>query len=377
MKTSFSALNTFQSCPLKYKFQVIDKISTPKSPEAVFGTLIHSTLQFIHSGGFLPPTEQEALQFFATKWNPDVFEQELQERTAFAQGVRIIQQYFRKNDPAKIQIVDLESRFSIEIDDKERDEKHFVSGFIDRIDKTEDGYEIIDYKTSKKLPPQEMIDNNLQLSIYLIAFLKRYPNFKEIEKVKLSLFFVHHGEKLTTTKTKEQLQTVKDELVEVIHQIEESDFPATLTPLCSWCGYQKICPMWKHKFKKAVLATDQEKKEIIEQYISAQEIAKSERKKATELQERILEIMDAEKAERLFSEGKIISKVCRKTFGYNEKQLKEILEREKLWSEVVKLNQTQLKKVVEALPSSIKKEIDQTKELKKESFSLSVKKGEE
>ncbi len=377
MKTSFSALNTFQSCPLKYKFQVIDKISTPKSPEAVFGTLIHSTLQFIHSGGFLPPTEQEALQFFATKWNPDVFTEELQERTAFAQGVRIIQQYFHKYDPSKIQIVDLESRFSIELDDKEGDEKHFVSGFIDRIDKTEDGYEIIDYKTSKKLPPQEFVDNNLQLAIYLLAFLKRYPNFNEINKVKLSLFFVHHGEKLTTTKTKEQLQMVKDELLEVIHQVEESDFPAVVTPLCAWCGYQKICPMWKHKFKKVVLTTDEEKRDAIKQYINAQENAKNERKKAGELQERILEIMEAEKAERLFSDGKIVSRTCRQTFGYDEKRLQEILEREKLWDEVVKLNQTQLKKVVEALPSSTKKEVEQTRELKKETFGLSIKKGEE
>lgn len=377
MKTSFSALNTFQSCPLKYKFQVTDKISTPKSPEAVFGTLIHSTLQFIHSGGFLPPTEQEALQFFATKWNPDVFEQELQERTAFAQGVRIIQQYFHKNDPAKIQIVDLESRFSIELDDKEREEKHFVSGFIDRIDKTEDGYEIIDYKTSKKLPPQELVDNNLQLSIYLLAFLKRYPNFTEIEKVKLSLFFVHHGEKLTTTKTKKDLETVKEELVEVIHQVEESDFPAIVSPLCAWCGYQKVCPMWKHKFKKVVATTDEEKNETIKEYILAQENAKNERKRAAELQEKILEIMEAEKAERLFSEGKIVSKTCRQTFGYDEKRLQEILERERLWNEVVKLNQTQLKKVVASLPSSTKKEIEKIRELKKESFGLSIKKGEE
>lgn len=377
MKTSFSALNTFQSCPLKYKYQVIDRIGTPKSPEAVFGTLIHSTLQFVHAGGFLPPTEKDALQFFATKWNPDVFKNELQERTAFAQGVRIIQQYFHKNDPAKIQIVDLESRFSIDLDDEEKGEKHYISGFIDRIDKTSDGYEIIDYKTSKKLPPQEIVDNNLQLSIYLLAFLKRYPNFKDIEKVKLSLFFVHHGEKLTTTKTKEDLQKVKGELLEAIHALEETDFPAIVTPLCAWCGYQKMCPMWRHKFKEDLSATDEEKNEVIKKYITAQENAKLERKKAGELQGRILEIMESEESERLFSEGKIVSKTCRQTFGYDEKQLKEILDKEKVWDDVVKLNQVQLKKVVGTLPSSTKKEIEKTRELKKESFGLSIKKGEE
>lgn len=376
MKTSFSALNTFKSCPLRYKFQDIDKIRTPKSPEAVFGTLIHSTLQFVHAGGFLPPTEKEALQFFSTKWNSDIFKNELQERTAFAQGVRIIQRYFQKNDPARVQIVDLESRFSIELDDKENGQKHFVSGFIDRIDKTDEGYEIIDYKTSKKLPSQEIVDNNLQLSIYLLAFLKRYPHFKEIEKVKLSLFFVHHGTKITTTKTKEDLEIVSKELIDLINEIAESKFPAVLTPLCAWCGYQKMCPMWKHKFKEDLSASDDEKTELIKSYLEAQEGAKEQRAKATKLQERIVEIMDFEKANRLFSEGKIITKTCRKTFGYDEETLKKILQEAGVWDEVVKLNQIQLKKVLGALPSSVKNAVEDTRELKKESFGLSIKKGE-
>ncbi len=376
MKTSFSALSTFKSCPLKYKFQVLDKIRTPKSPEAVFGTLIHSTLQFIHSGGFLPPTEQDALQFFSTKWNPEVFTEELQERTAFAQGVRIIQQYFSKTDPARVQIVDLESRFSVELDDEEKKQKHFISGFIDRIDKTEDGFEIIDYKTSKKLPSQEIVDNNLQLSIYLLAFLKRYPKFKDIEKIKLSLFFVHHGTKLTTTKTWEDLENVKKELISVMTEIEETTFPAIVTPLCAWCGYQKMCPMWKHKFKEDLSVTDQEKSKIIEQYLKAQEDAKNERKKVSELQARILEIMEIEEAKRLFSAGKIITRTCRQTFGYDEPKLKEILQKADVWDEVVKVNQIQLKKVVDALPSATKKEIEATKKLKRESFGLSIKKGD-
>src|SRR4030042_5632321 len=115
MRISYSALDTYQTCPLKYKFQEIDKIKTPKSKEAVFGSVIHSTMKFIHTPGILSPTLEQALDYFSKNWNSDVFADEFEERAAFSPGVAIIQNYYKKNDPAKANIVDLESRFNIEI----------------------------------------------------------------------------------------------------------------------------------------------------------------------------------------------------------------------------------------------------------------------
>lgn len=149
MRISYSALSTYQTCPLKYKFQYVDKIKTPKSKEAVFGTLIHSTLNFVHTPGILSPALEQALDHFSKNWNSDVFESEQEERAAFSQGVEIIKRYYKDNDIAKVNIVALESPFQIKLGE------HIVSGIIDRVDRTEDGYEIIDYKTAKKMPSQK------------------------------------------------------------------------------------------------------------------------------------------------------------------------------------------------------------------------------
>lgn len=374
MNTSYSALNTFKTCPLKYKFGVVDKIKKPKSPEAVFGTLVHSTMKYIHSGDFVFPSQKEALNFFSSNWNSDVFDDEIKERGAFAQGIRMIQKYYEKNDPEKSNIVAVETRFSIALED-ENGEKHLVAGFIDRIDKTENGFEIIDYKTSRKMPSQQSIEGNLQLLIYLLAFCDRYPKEKNnLEKISLTLYFLGHGTKLTTTKDQEALEQGKKQIIETIHEIEKSDFPAVVTPLCDWCEFQKICPMWKHKFKEKNSATDEEKEKMIKEYLNAQENAKKERSKAAKLQERIIEIMENENVKRLFGAGKIISMVKRETFAYDEKKLRPILEKEGLWDSVVKLNQAQLKKAVESLPFSAKERVEKTRTLKKESFALSVKK---
>ncbi len=374
MNTSFSALDTFKTCPLKYKFQQIDKIKTPKSPEAVFGSLVHDTMKFIHDGNFLLPTEKDALQHFSSKWNPEVFTDEIQERTAFVQGIKIIQDYYKKNDPNKAQIVDLESRFSVEI--KDGKESRIISGFIDRIDKTDEGFEIIDYKTARKLPPQETVETSMQLLIYLLAFLKRYPQFeKNTNNIKLSLYFLKHGTKLTASKTPQQLEEEKEQVLEIIREIGKSDFPAQTSPLCDWCGYQRICPMWKHKFKEEKTApSEQEKNQIIEEYLVLQDKIKGEKRRIVELQEKIIGIMENEQVERLFSEGKIISKTIRKTYKYDEEKLKNLLEEVGAWEKVLKLDGIKLKQVSATLPPQIKKSIEETKYLDKESFSINVKK---
>ncbi len=377
MNTSFSALDSFRVCPLKYKYSAIDKIRAgKKSPEAVFGSLIHSTMQFIHDGSFTLPSQKDALNHFSKNWNPEVFENEFQERSAFAQGIKIIQNYYKNNNPYDIKIVDLESRFSVDL--KHQGEVHLISGIIDRIDKIEDGYEIIDYKTANKLPAQSHIEENLQLLIYLLAFIKRYPDLaKNPEKVKLSLYYLKHGIKLSTIKTAQQLEQEKEKIFNLFEEIKTSKFQPQTSPLCDWCDYQEICPMWKHKFKKEISATDEEKKIIIEKYLDFQAKSKEFKAEIVKLQKELLAIMESEQAERLFVNGKIVSRTHKQTFKYNEEKLREILEEKKLWDKVLKINQTQLNKVLKTLPSADKQQVEKIKELKSESYGLSIKKDKD
>ena len=297
---------------------------------------------------------------------------------AFTQGVQMIQNYYQKNNLAEAKIVDLESRFAIAVGDQK--ESHLITVIIDRIDKieTEGDFEIIDYKTSRKLPSQEAADNNWQLLIYLLAFLKRYPQYeKNPQKIKLSLYFVKHGVKLSTFKNSTDLENAKAELLQEIKKIEKSDFSPTLSPLCEWCGYQKICPMWKHKFQTEEPTEEiLDEKKLVEEYLSLKEEIIQIKKALMETQSKILTLMEKEGVERLFGEKKIIAKVSKKTYQYDEEKLKKILGEVGAWESVLKINEARLKNVLETLPPKIKKMAEETKSISKESFSLSVKKGE-
>ncbi|HLM84137.1 MAG TPA: PD-(D/E)XK nuclease family protein [Candidatus Bathyarchaeia archaeon] len=372
MNTSYSALDTFLTCPLKYKYSQIDRVRTPKSKEMVFGTLLHNTLKLVHTPGILSPTSEQALDYFSKKWNAEVFADEFEERAAFSQGVAMIQDYFKKNDPAKANIVDLESRFQVEIGDGE---KHIITGIIDRIDRTEDGYEIIDYKTTRKLPSQEKVDNDLQLSIYLAAFLRRYPKeIENLDKIKVSLYYLKHGVKLSSQRTIEQVKQSEELMVDLINQIKESKFEPTLSGLCDWCGYQNICPMWKHKFKKEE-AEDIDSAKIIEEYIALKDEIKSKSNRIAELQERLSEYMNRENVDQVFSAAGRVLRTIRKTYKYDKNTLRSILEPLDKWEEVLKVDGIALRKILGVLPLGTRNEAEKAKVVEKESKSFVVKKG--
>ena len=369
-------MDTYQSCPLKYKFQNIDRIKTPKSKEAVFGTTIHETMKFIHTPGILSPTLDQAMEHFSDSWNPAVFENSDEERAAFSQGIQIIQRHYQENNPANFNIVDLESRFAIEIG--EDDNKHDVSGIIDRIDKTEEGYEIIDYKTTKKMPSQDKVDNDLQLSIYLKAFLKRYPKeIANLDKIKVSLYYLKHGVKLSSTRTLEQLQKSEQLFLDVIKLIKEGKFEPTMTPLCDWCGYQNICPMWKHKFKETRKIDSEDVNQKIGEYIELKSAISITKDRLGELQENILQYMEQEGVDRVFGESGVIAKSLRKTYKYDEKKLKEVLEPLDKWESILKVDGIALRSILGTLPVDVKYEAEKAKILNKETKILAVKKGKE
>jgi len=373
MRISYSALDTYQNCSLKYKFQNIDKIKEPKSKEAVFGTLIHGALKFYHTPSLLPPTLEDALDYFSRNWKSEVFEDEMEDRAAFSQGVSMISDYCKKNNPADFNIVDLESRFAIPIGTDSN--QHVISGIVDRIDKTEDGYEIIDYKTTKKMPSQDKVNNDLQLSVYMNAFLSRYPKeAANMEKITVSLYYLKHGVKLSSTRTREQLEQANKLFLEVISHIEAGEFSPNVTPLCDWCGFQKICPMWRHKFKEQRKIDTAEINEAIEKYIALKaEVAIKKTELAT-AQNLITDYMEQEGVDRVFGEAGIIAQALRKTYKYDEAQLRAILEPLDKWESVLKVDGIALKNIMPLLSPAARKDVENAKTLDKESKSLTIKK---
>jgi RecB family exonuclease len=107
---------------------------------------------------------------------------------------------------------------------------------MDRVDIWDDGtVEIIDYKTGKPAE-QKDVDKNLQLSFYALAAeaLNLGP------KIKLTLYFLQTGEAISTTRSSDQLDKARAEILKIRDEIQSSDF-SCIGFYCSSCAFKMLC----------------------------------------------------------------------------------------------------------------------------------------
>ncbi|MGK2849820.1 MAG: RecB family exonuclease [Candidatus Limnocylindrales bacterium] len=115
-----------------------------------------------------------------------------------------------------------------------------VRGSIDRIDKLPDGgLEVIDYKTGK-VSSQKGVDESLQLSIYALA-CRDALDLGTPERV--TLYFTESATRLSTTRTNEQLDAARVDVLERVSRMRDGEFTATPSArACGYCDYRAMCP---------------------------------------------------------------------------------------------------------------------------------------
>lgn len=392
MRTSYSAIDTYLQCPQKYKYQNIDRIRVPKGREAIFGTLIHDTLKFMFTANPLFPTLDEVIGHFHAKW-PDkeiwtaeskydsrkTARSDAEEKAYFEEGVKMLKKFYEKNAPWNFTALDLESRFEVVLTDEKTGETHILAGIIDRIDKlTDETYEIIDYKTGKRMPAQAALDENLQLSLYSLGLQTRWPHIRP-EDITLSLYFLKHGEKLSTKpnatatlKTKEHILRTIAEIQEKIRDVKE--FEPMPSALCNWCGYRPICPAWKHLYKNqnAKIKSRDDIDKIINEYLAIKKSLQFSEGRLEELQKQIKGYMEQEGLTRVFGDNGFISKKTVQRYEYDFEKIKSLLSPIGKWEDILKADETKLKKIMKEIPEAIRNEIENSRKVSKEYTVMSV-----
>ncbi|HOV88687.1 MAG TPA: PD-(D/E)XK nuclease family protein [Candidatus Paceibacterota bacterium] len=379
MHTSYTYLEIFENCPKRYEFQIIDKIQVPKTKEQFFGTILHKCLKFLFSKAPLYPTLDELMDYFTIQWKEAdklKWRDEKQKEMFFNEGKRILEDFYKKNIPSLSIPLDLESRFEVEIDDEENNAVHTLAGYIDRIDKRDDNkFEIIDYKTAQKMPGQSALRNSLQLSIYTLGFFKKWPNLTDLDNVVLTLYFLKHGEKLSDRQTAEEIAHTKERVLKDIHEIEKNYFPPIPSPLCSYCPYRKICPMWSHLYKKE--ENTPEEKEInglIKEYFAAKEKIDQQKEKLNLIKKQINDYATKKGLERIFGEDGYFAYQNQIIKDYDTEQLKQLLIGAGLWQDVSVLDKKRLEKLLKRLPPELIKQIETLEKTKNRKILKAVKK---
>lgn len=303
MRLSYSSISTYQTCPLQFKLAQIDKLPTKRTPALDFGESLHKALHFLYG----PPTPQpvsldELLTHLKKVWRNDTFSGPEEEQAYLDHANQILTKYYESNIVGKdYQIpVALEHYFQIDFNGVT------VSGRIDRMDKLPGGgYEIIDYKTNRRLPSLSKVQSDLQLSIYHWAVQETWG----ITPEKLTFHFLIPDESLSTCRSQDEIEQTKETVARIIKDIENEKFEARENPLCPWCDFQTHCPHFKHlhlrEASAEATAVGDEQPDIeraIDQYIELKGEEKRIKERLLELQDVIHRYCERHNITKLYSE---------------------------------------------------------------------------
>jgi RecB family exonuclease len=242
IRLSYSKMSLYLNCPRSYRKLYIDKVPPKPQPFFSFGTTIHETFERVYDplNPIPKPSLEEILEIYdevrlthREGFASDEIEQQYRE-----DGIKQITMYYHRF----IKNCEFKPAFSIEDYFEIPCGKYAVmTGFIDRIDKLDDGtYEILDYKTEPTMRSQEAVDNDKQLSIYYWAC----EDTLGLKISKLSLLMLDHDCKIETTRVRDDIPKVIESVDKTAYaMINETEFKPRKNKYCKSCDHLHDCPL--------------------------------------------------------------------------------------------------------------------------------------
>jgi DNA helicase II / ATP-dependent DNA helicase PcrA len=228
---SFSALKSFETCPLQYKYQYYLKLPTPGSPYFSFGQTIHKVFELYLKDYQLKKNQSQQDLFAKTaslaelgglkfledlyerSWMDEWYESKKQKEDYKKRGKQILKDFYGYTQNHVPNPKYLEKSFFLPLGD------YKFTGKIDRADITTAGLEIIDYKTSEKIPKKNEKNDLDQLMVYQWAAEEFLG-----EKVSgLCYWYLQAGKFLPEQPaTKQQILELKQRLLSTIERIVDT-----------------------------------------------------------------------------------------------------------------------------------------------------------
>lgn len=253
-----SSIKTYKQCPRKYYYQYILKLPTSANIHTVRGNIVHSALEHffdIDTSVVDMENYQTHLKIVMQKlllkeW--ENYKEEL-DKLDLTQENKIhyfedslmmlfnwLELFFNKIDKLDGNFPERFSKLTPERELLFVSEEYSARGYIDAIEKTENGVRLMDYKTSKNA---NIDDHILQLGIYSLLYKDKYGYLPE----QVGIYFLKTKE--ITMDVDEELVAMARKEVEKIHENTKTDdithYPKKPGPLCKWrtgqCDFYDVC----------------------------------------------------------------------------------------------------------------------------------------
>lgn len=249
---SAHSFNMYKNCPRQFLYSELYKIPIlEKDFQYVnFGNAVHKTLEKTVNYALEQqryPSKDTVKEIFYKKIATYKFESDESYQEYMKRGETCIDKYYHHlvETPVK-NICEAEARF-----DGVQIGEYSIKGFIDRIEKNEDGtISLYDYKTgsarskSDVAPGKNYEHYYNQLRFYKLAFELKNPDLKVAYT---GLIFVEEPEKnISLSFSNEEITDIESQIKEVLYKIYSLDFkPADTKDAksknCEYCDYKMTC----------------------------------------------------------------------------------------------------------------------------------------
>jgi putative RecB family exonuclease len=235
------------TCPLLYRFRVIDRIPEPPTPATARGTLVHAVLERLFDAPARDRIPAAAERLIGPEWDklvaaePElgaVFTDEAERTLWLAQVREMLDRYFTLEDPTRLEPAHRELQVQAVLSSGLR-----LRGYIDRLDVSATGdVRIVDYKTGTA-PREEFEARALfQMRFYALVLWRTSGKVPRL----LQLMYLGNGEIMRYAPDEADLLATERKIGALWQAIERarlaSDWRPRRSRLCTWCAHQRFCP---------------------------------------------------------------------------------------------------------------------------------------
>ena len=234
-RLSATAVETYETCPLQFKFEREWKLSRQVHAAVQYGAAMHRVLRTHYDSVRLGRTksDDELMQLFRDDLAASGIQDKYQQELYLKQGLEQLRDFLAGTRSAPPpEVLHTEEWFDVQIAGTK------VAGRIDRVDRTADGnVAIVDYKTGKARS-QEDADESLQLSIYAMAAREKW-GYRVAELVFHNL---EGNVPVFSKRTEFQLAEARERVQAVARGIAEGNFKPKPDFYCNFCAFRGLCP---------------------------------------------------------------------------------------------------------------------------------------
>ncbi len=243
-----SRAGDFMTCPLLYRFRVVDRIPEKPSPAAVRGTVVHQVLEDLFDLPAAERTVERATSMLPAAWEQvqseevdlaaQLFESPVEAQEWLASAVPLLETYFRLENPTTLEPAERELRVETTLDDG-----LVLRGFVDRLDRNAAGdTRVVDYKTGKS--PGEGYEQKalFQMRFYALVLWRATG----VVPRQLQLLYLGDEQALRHSPDEDELLATERKVKALWAAIQRAHDTGEWRPspsrLCDWCDHKSRCP---------------------------------------------------------------------------------------------------------------------------------------